>query len=188
MNVDSYKLLDYPFDSDEWEFIHSLMFLKPKEKLNILEIGSGNISLLYALATNFESKMNKLYSIDFNNVSEKTSKLFQHKRTAISVIQNRGCYNTIAIEDDFCKKEVMDDVEIWLGKDKINFLIFEFIKNEELSNLFFQKFNHLFHENMTIYYNGINKNDFSEIFFNNLAKNRKSVKLTNNHGIGIILD
>jgi hypothetical protein len=189
VSINSYRLQEFPFDKDEWEFLHSLPFLKPKGKVNLLDVGEGDVSLLYAVATVLQSKMQRCYSLDPVNKTGTGEMSFYQKRSVISVIQNRGCHNSIAIEDDLEKPEVVKDVEEWLGEEeKINLLIFEFVKDENYCDSFFQMYNHLFADDMMIYYHGLKKNEFSEKFFDNLANQRKYVKLVNNQGIGIILD
>jgi hypothetical protein len=181
--------MEFPFEGDEWEFLHSLNFTKFNKKINVLEVGCGNISLLYALATAFETKMKNLYSLDVAKSSQDNNAVYQQKRSVISVIQNRGCVGATAVEEELDNPELIKDIEQWLGEDeKIDLLIFEFIKDEKTSNELFQKFNHLFDENMVIYYHNLKKAENSEKLFNNLAKHRKSVKLVYDQGVGIILD
>jgi len=189
VNTEAYRLMDYPLEINEWEFIQSLMFLKFPEKINVMEVGEGNISLLYGICTALEKKLKSCYSIDVKKRKEEDPQLRMQKKSVISVVQNRGCPKSVAVEESLSNSCLLDDVLKNMGKDeKIDLLIIEPLENTKDSSEFFQKYNHLFNENMVIYYHNLKKYETSEKLFDNLAKYRKSVKIVQEQGIGIILD
>lgn len=186
MNIEQYKLREIDFDGDDWEFIHSLIYIRRESPVNILSVGSGNYSLEYALATEFDSKLSSFFSVDVVNQYNKENKEFYHKRTVYSTIVGRGCQNTVAIQNDCFDQGVMDEIKRNLGNSKINLLVLEFERSKDYVTKIIKEFSTILDSKYDIYFHNIAKSGESVECFREISAGKKYVVLQNTSGIGVI--
>lgn len=188
MNIEQYRLREIDFDGDDWEFIHSLIHVRREPPINILSIGSGNYSLEYALATEFDSKLSSFFSIDLVNQYNKEDKEFYQKKTVYSTIIGRGCQNTVAIQNDCFDQGVMDEIKRNLGNSKINLLVLEFERSKDYIIKIIKEFSTIFDYKYDIYFHNITKSEESVECFREISAGKKHVVFQNTSGIGVIKD
>ena len=192
MNLSKYKLQDLEPNFDSWEFIHSLVFLREIEKpINILDIGEGNYTLLYALATEFEKKINSIYSIDVKNNFSIKDRDFYNKKIVYNAIHDRKCEKVFHEQKDCFNDAIIKDSNILFSSFPINFLMIEYLQDDTYMNKIFTSYRHLFDKKIQIYFHNLNKNENSKNYFEKLSISGKKIMLSNNSckkGIGLIVD
>jgi len=188
MNIDKYRLNRIEFDSDEWEFFHSLIHVRYDHPVNILSIGGGNYSLEYALATELENKIKTFFSIDLRNSHGKGDSEFFEKRTVYSTIIGRGCGNTVAIQNDCFDLGVKEEIVANLKDEEINLVILEFERSIDYIKKALDYFGDLFSSKYDIYMHHISKSEEGFECFEDLSSGNTSVLFRRTCGTGIIKD
>ncbi|MFW5890702.1 MAG: hypothetical protein ACOCUI_00620 [bacterium] len=186
MNIDKYRMQEIPFRGDPWEFICSLVFLKYNKKINIVEFGEGNYSLVYGICTELEHKIKKIFSIDDKNKFDKGETDFYNKKRIYMTLDNRG-YEYVEHIQCSCNDEIVSKLikKLFLD-DAIDLLIIEYMKNDEYMDEIFNLLNIYLKEDVDIYVHNIYKSKDSYNYFINFFKDKKHVTLNNGYGTCII--
>jgi hypothetical protein len=188
MKINQYKIHQIPFDADEWEFLHSLIYIRYNKPINVLSIGSGSYSLEYAVATELESNLQSFSSIDVVNNYGLEDSAYYNKRTVYSTIIGRGCENCVAVQNDCLDDGVKDEIENNLKGNKINLLLLEFVKSSGYIDMVMENFKDLFDSQYDVYMHNIDSSEDSRNYFNKMSNDNTSVLIKKTKGIGVIKD
>jgi len=186
MSLNEYKMQDVEFVGDEWELICSSVFLKYSKKVNILELGYGNYSLLYAVCSIFCDNINMILSVDAKNKFDKNNKEFYEKKKIFHSLANRKFKFVEHFQGDFFDGEILKLYIKLFSDNRVNLFITEYMNSDEYMNEIFNSYSFYFADNVDIYYHNLNKNENSRKYFEKISSGKKSIMLNNTLGTGII--
>jgi hypothetical protein len=186
MGIGSYQLDGVDSNLDEWEFLSSLIYIRPTKNLNVLEIGEGNCGLIFAVCSELKRHLKMLYSVDVLNRTEIGESHFYQKKKTFTTLYNRGCDEIDAVEVDPLDEKEISTVKDFYGENKINILIINFLNSNQYMDDIFDAYNDLLNSETKVYFHELKKNEHSEKYFDKISQNKKNVKLFNSSGVGII--
>jgi hypothetical protein len=186
INIDKYRMNGIEFSGDAWEFINSLVYLKYGKKINILELGEGNYSLLFAICREHFDSIKKILSVDVKNKYKKGEKNFYEKKRIFSALDNRNYEYVEHFQGDCFSNDILSLTHSLFSNDSIHLFIIEYMIDDDYMNKILDVYSSYFDDNVDIYYHNLHKNKQSELYFEKIAKNKKQVILDNGNGIGII--
>ena len=186
INIDKYRMQEIDFIGNEWEFVHSLVYLKYGNKINILEIGEGNYSLLFGICAELYDLIKKMLSIDVKNKYDKGEKEFYEKKRIFSALSNRGYDYVQHFQGDAMADDILKDARILFQDTPVDLFIVEYMNDDEYMDSIFDIYDQYFSEHVDIYFHNLNKSEDSIRYFNEISENKKRVILDGGNGIGII--
>ena len=185
MNVDKYRMNGIDFVGDGWEFVYSLVYLKYNKRINILQLGDGNYSLLYALCNEYSDRIKKILSVDAKNLYEQGHPIFYQKKRLFSALANRNYEYVQHFQGDCFAEDIVATARSIFTDNPIDMLVIEYMKNDEYMNKIFDTYEFYFSQNVDIYYHDLYKSEESLKYFLNLSKDKKSAILNAGVGIGV---
>lgn len=186
MNIDRYKMNGIEFAGDSWEFVHSLVYLKYGKKINILELGEGNYSLIFAISGELFDLIRKILSVDMKNKYSKGEKEFYEKKRIFSAISNRGYEYVEHFQGDCLADDVLRVARALFIDDPIDLFIVEYMNNDEYMDSVLNAYEFFLSDNVDIYYHNLNKSKESQAYFDKISSGKRSVLLDAGPGVGII--
>jgi len=186
MDIDRYRLNEIEFRGNEWEFIHSLVYLKYGRRINILELGEGNYSLLFAICNEFISGIKKILSVDVKNTFKAGDTNFYEKKRIFSALANRGYDYVEHFQGDCFNEDVLYCSRTLFTEDPVDLFVIEYMNDDEYMDRIFDTYDFYFGENADIYYHNLNKSAESASYFEKISHDKKSALLDAGIGVGII--
>jgi len=186
INIDKYRLQDIEFHGNKWEFIYSLMYLKYQNKINILEIGNGNYSLLFGITSELKDRTKKILSIDVLNKFKQGEKEFYEKKRIFSALSERNDGFVEHFQGDAFANDILKVARKLFLEDEIGLFVIEYMVNDEYMDSIFDTYDFYFSENIDIYYHNLKKSEHSIKYFEKISNGKKKVILDNGNGTGII--
>jgi len=186
INIDKYRMNDIKFDGNEWEFIYSLVFLKYGRKINILEIGEGNYSLLYAICNEHFENLKNILSIDVKNSYDKGETKFYEKKRIFSALADRKYEYVEHFQGDCFANDILHVARFLFIEDPIDMFVIEYVNDDNYMDKIFDTYDFYFGEKIDIYYHNLNKSEKSLLYFKKISEKKRSVILDYGAGVGII--
>lgn len=186
MNIDKYRMQGIEFHGDEWEFIHSLVYLKYGRKINVLEMGEGNYSLLFAICQEHADYIKKILSVDALNKYEKGETEFYEKKRIFSSLANRNFKYVEHFQGDCFADDILKVAHILFTDDLVDLFVVEYMNDDQYMDQLFDTYELYFSDSVDIYYHNLNKSQKSIQYFEKISDRKKSVVMDAGPGTGII--
>jgi len=181
--TEQYSLSQTPILQDEWEFVTPIYLVQGiKGRINILELGIGDMGYLYGMAS-IINKVSNIVSIDYENDTEPGTPLYSSKLQVCETLyaQQVNCYG---IE----LKSAKEDIEKIILDIAASYYIFvvEPFKDKSFFEKEITKYINMLKPNIVIF-KGVYSKDWSYDFFQEMAKDTNYFIFKapeSNYGIG----
>lgn len=185
INIDRYTMQGIKFLGDPWEFVHSLIFLKYGKKINILDLGEGNYSLLFAICSELKDNIKKILSVDMLNKFNIGEKKFYEKKRIFSALSNRGYVYVEHFQGDCFAQDILKVSRTLFLDDPVDLLVLEYMNDNKYMDTVLDTYDFYLSEKTDIYIHNLYKNENSIEYFRKISKGKKHVILNSENGSGI---